>query len=327
MIVLISRAYVTRRAGIARGLAAVAASTLLAGCGLGGGGGSTTPASGSSAPAAPAASSAGAALEEQAGSGSGGGSAVASGTVSSGATGKITGGSTGSFTHSSKTTFSVSRSQVSHSSQTTQYMTPEQAKKLVSRASKTTKPNSTSDKNSAPPASGGSPPAQNQPTAPKTQVLVVTRYKVKVYTVYRNRTITKTVTKTVPPKVPAGAFLPSRHPQLGQRAFTITGTNIGCQVGPTGVRCGIKNRDWTAPVQPRSCKTTWGFTIALAKRGLPEFACGGRSPINPAAKVIPAGWDDKVGDYICEVRSFGVNCFNSKSRSGFLFGRTGYTLY
>jgi hypothetical protein len=78
---------------------------------------------------------------------------------------------------------------------------------------------------------------------------------------------------------------------------------------------------------PISCHSSWGDTIALPSSGLPKFVCGGSSPVDPAAKVVPPGWDDKVGNFICEVRNFGVDCFDSKTRSGFMISRTGYTLY
>lgn len=154
-------------------------------------------------------------------------------------------------------------------------------------------------------------------------------HRIKVFTIYRNRTrtITKTITRTVPPKVPAGAFMPSKRPELAQRAFTITGANVGCVLATSGVRCGIAHRNWTAPAQPKSCKSGWGSTIALAAKGLAKFSCGGSDPVDTSAKVIPSGWDTTVGDYTCQVRSFGVDCFDSKSNSGFTFSRTGYSIY
>lgn len=152
-------------------------------------------------------------------------------------------------------------------------------------------------------------------------------HRIKVFTIYRNRTITKTITKTVPPKVPAGAFLPSKHPELAQSGFTITGTNVGCVLAPTGVRCGIEHRGWTAPAQPKSCKSGWGSIIALATKGLAKFSCGGADPVNTSAKVIPSGWDTTVGNFTCQVRSFGVDCFGAKSNSGFMISRTGYSIY
>jgi hypothetical protein len=171
-----------------------------------------------------------------------------------------------------------------------------------------------------------SPPA----TIPTTRTVVRYVNHYQVHTVYRTRTktktVVKTVVKTVAPDLPVGAFLPSKHPELAQRSFTISGSNIGCQITGARVRCGIQNRAWAAPVQPVSCKYSWGDTIQLGGQGLASFACGGSNPISANAKVIPAGWDDKYGRVTCEIRRFGVNCF-STSRSGFTISRTGYSLY
>jgi hypothetical protein len=161
----------------------------------------------------------------------------------------------------------------------------------------------------------------------RTRIVVLRVTRLKLRTIYRDRTVTKTVTETKNPDVPRGAFLPSSHPVLAQASFTVAGGNVGCQLTSGTVRCAVAHRIWAAPVQPTTCSSTWGNTIALAATGLPLFACGGNSPIDPAAKVIPSGYDDTVGAVTCQVRSFGVNCFNTKSRSGFLLNRTGYTLY
>jgi hypothetical protein len=140
------------------------------------------------------------------------------------------------------------------------------------------------------------------------------------------RTVIHTVTTTVPPKVPAAAFLPSRHPVLVQHSFLIAGGNVGCEFLGNAVRCAVQQRVWAPPVPPASCKSTWGDTIALQGGSPGGFVCGGANPIVPDAKVIPAGWDDKVGNLTCEVRNFGVDCF-SLSNHGFIISRTGYTLY
>ena len=209
-------------------------------------------------------------------------------------------------------------------------LTPTQVQQAQQQASQPAKP-ATHPTTTTPAATTHTTPKSTPPpptrvkTVTKKKVVVVNRYK--VYTVFRTRTITKVVTKVVAPQVPAGAFLPSKHPQLGQQSFTITGSNVSCVIGSSGVRCAIKVRSWTAPAAPASCRSTWGSVIALASRGLPKFACGGSNPLDSPSKVIPSGWDDKVGNYTCQVRSFGINCFDSQSRSGFMIGRTGYTLY
>ena len=152
-------------------------------------------------------------------------------------------------------------------------------------------------------------------------------HRTRVVTLIRTRTVTRTITKTVAPKIPAGAFMPSTKPELAQRVFTISGSNIGCVLSATGVRCGIEHRSWTAPAQPKTCKSSWGDTLALTSQGLAQFACGGGDAVNKLAKVIPSGWDTTVGDYTCQVRSFDVDCFNDKSNSGFTISRTGYSIY
>jgi hypothetical protein len=157
-------------------------------------------------------------------------------------------------------------------------------------------------------------------------VRYVTRYRTHIVYRGQTRTVTKTIVKTVRPDVPVGAFLPSKHPELAQKSFTVTGSNIGCEIDGATVRCGIQHRAWAAPLQPSSCTASWGDTIDLGGHGPPTFACGGSNPISASATLIPSGWDDKVGSVTCEIRSFGVNCF-SASHSGFMISRTGYALY
>jgi hypothetical protein len=161
--------------------------------------------------------------------------------------------------------------------------------------------------------------------------VVLTRYKtntiVHTHTITKTITKTKVVTKDVAPKVPAGAFMPSKRPQIAQHRFMITRGDIACLLAAAGVRCEIQDRDWTAPIAPATCTAQWGSTIALGNIGGAKFACGGANPLTAGGKVIPAGWDDTVGNYTCQIRSFGVDCFNAKSRRGFMISRTGYSIY
>jgi hypothetical protein len=151
---------------------------------------------------------------------------------------------------------------------------------------------------------------------------VRTVFRTKVRTVVRVRT----VTKTLRPAVPSTAFLPSRHPALALASFTVSGSNVWCQIGPGGARCSVKQRVWAAPRQPIKCRTSWGDTISLENRGPAKFVCGRDSGISADAKVIPDGWDDTVGKVTCQVRGIGVDCF-SKSHHGFIMSRTGYAAY
>lgn len=111
-----------------------------------------------------------------------------------------------------------------------------------------------------------------------------------------------------------------------QTSFTVPGSNVGCQIGPGGVRCSIQRRVWAAPAQPSRCGATWGDTISLQAHGPAKFVCGGHSGFSPDAKVIPDGWDDQVGNVTCQIRGIGVDCF-SKAHHGFIISRTGYAMY
>ena len=170
------------------------------------------------------------------------------------------------------------------------------------------------------------PPAQTQTkAATTTKPKVITR----TITVTRRtppKTVIHYVTKKVLPDVPSGAFMPSSHQALAQARFTVPGSNIGCDLVSGGVRCDIQQRAWSAPAQPSSCNATWGNAIAMGATGVPAFACGGASAISSDAKVVPDGWDDKVGTITCQVRSFSVDCFSAHGH-GFIFSRTGYTFY
>ena len=117
--------------------------------------------------------------------------------------------------------------------------------------------------------------------------------------------------------------MPSRHPALALTSFVVTGSNVGCTVAHSSVRCEIVQRVWAPPAQPSTCKATWGNAILLEGTAPTAFACGGTAPISAGATVIPDGWDDQVGQITCQVRTFGVNCFSS-SHHGFILSRTGY---
>ena len=154
----------------------------------------------------------------------------------------------------------------------------------------------------------------------------VYRTRYKVHTVVHVRKVTKTKTKTLRPAVPSGAFLPSMHQALALTSFTVSGSNVGCEIGPGGARCSVQSRVWAAPPQPLRCRTTWGDTIVLQGRKSAKFVCGGASGFAADAKVIPDGWDDTVGNVTCQVRGVGVDCF-SKKHHGFIISRTGYATY
>ena len=339
MIVVITRTYIFLRAYTPRALAAIGVTVAVAACG----GSSTTPPVNTTSVAAgpnpnPGGGVAGALVDAPAGNG---GSAplghagqpkltrvrahmsVGSSRISHAGGGQITSArSAGSVVNAGP---SGSGSGGASSSATTPpkppTLGPNVPKSIARKAVyPTTMPRPTMPPSTAPPTTVITAPS----APPKTIVHTVYRnvYRTKLKTVTRVRT----VTKTLRPDVPTAAFLPSRHPALALTSFTVPGSNVGCQIGPGGVRCSIQRRVWAAPTQPTKCRTTWGNTVSLRPQGPAKFVCGGSSGLSPDAKVIPDGWDDKFGRVTCQVRGIGVDCF-SKTHHGFIISRTGYAVY
>lgn len=328
MIVLIRRTYIFLQARTPRPLLALAVGALLAvlvaGCGAGGGG-STTPTSSVSATPTPTPSGVDLGVGSQVGN-----SGRAVGKISKGSAGSvtrqhlqgITKGTAGTISHVSIN--SIVSKKALESNEQKQLAAEKAAEKAAAERAAANQRKSTHTTPAKPPTISNPVTVtvtvrEKTPTRPaKTHVRTVTRTVIK--------TVNHTVTKTVAPNVPAGAFLPSKHPVIAQQTFTVPGSNVVCQIAAGGIRCGILRRVWAAPVQPASCKGSWGSTIALASHGLAKFVCGGNSPLAANPTVIPVGWDDQVDGFSCQVRSFGVNCF-SPARSGFIISRTGYAFY
>jgi hypothetical protein len=149
-----------------------------------------------------------------------------------------------------------------------------------------------------------------------------------VRVVVERKTVVRDVIVHVPtrPSGPLAAFLSSSNPVLQSAQFVVLGGNVGCSLHAGGLRCTVKRRDWTGPAQPRSCRSGWGNTIELPDKGAAKFICGRASAIAVGAKLIPNGWDDRVGRFTCQVRSIGVYCF-STSGHGLTMSRAGFATY
>jgi hypothetical protein len=327
MIVLMHRTYIFLRGRMPQAAAALAIAALVAGCGSGGGGSTQPTSAGPTATPTPSGVDVG--VGSQVGSNS-----RAVGKISKGSVGsvvrqhpqQVTHGSAGSISHVSINTI-LSKKAIEKAQQK-ELAAEKAAQKAASKqaAANKTATKTTKAKTPVKPPTISSPVTvtvtvrEKSPTrSPKPTVRTVTKTKTVV------KTVDHTVTTTVPPNVPAGAFMPSKHPVIAQPSFTVAGSNVVCEIS-SGIRCAILRRVWAAPVQPTSCKGTWGDTIALRSHGLPKFVCAGNNQPSTNAKVIPVGWDDQVGNFTCQVRSFGINCF-SKARSGFILSRTGYAFY
>jgi hypothetical protein len=338
MIVLIRRTYIFLHARTPRSFVALAVgalvAVLVAGCGSGGGG-STTPTASVNATPTPTPSGVDLGVGSQVGN-----SGRAVGKISKGSAGSVTRqhlhgvtkGTAGTISHvsinsilSKKALDQAQKRRLAAEKAAVQAAQKAAEKAAAERAAANRRKATHKTRTPVKPPTISNPTTitvtvrEKTPAPPaKSTVRTVTKTVVK--------TVNHTVTKTVPPNVPAGAFLPSKQPVLAQDSFTVPGSNVVCQIAAGGIRCGILRRAWAAPVQPASCKGSWGDTLELQRQGLPKFVCGGNSPLSANAKVIPVGWDDQIDGFTCQVRSFGVNCF-SPARRGFILSRTGYAFY
>lgn len=176
----------------------------------------------------------------------------------------------------------------------------------------------------------GSAPAYTTPTPVATTPTVVPKPTTPKPTKHATKPApekVRYVIKVVAPDLPTGAFMPSRHPILSVRRFITKGGNLGCTLTTSQVRCAIVSRVWTPPTQPSACTGSWGDTLLLSHTGMAAFACGGASKPPSQAPVVPDGWDDKIGDFTCQVRTFGVDCFQASDGRGLILSRTGYSTY
>lgn len=152
--------------------------------------------------------------------------------------------------------------------------------------------------------------------------------KVKVETRVLTKVVTKTdtVVKTVAPNIPAGAYLPSTQPPLTLASFVAPGANIGCSLAGGVARCDIQNRVWTPPAQPESCKLDWAQGLEVGGSGPGSFVCAGNTVLD-GRTLVADGRDDTFGPFRCEIRQFGVACYDTADKHGFSISRTGYTTF
>ncbi len=97
-------------------------------------------------------------------------------------------------------------------------------------------------------------------------------------------------------------------------------------VTASSARCDIAVRNWSAPAKPSSCDLAWGQGLTVGPSGGAHFVCAADSALDLNGVAVPSGVDDMVGSITCQVRYFGVTCFNASGR-GFVIGRTGYLTF
>jgi hypothetical protein len=199
--------------------------------------------------------------------------------------------------------------------------------KSKAAAKKTAKGKDSSTKTSKSPSSKSSvftPPATTP--APTPAPTPSSPGATQTVTVSHTSTVTLTKYVHIRPNVPVGAGLPSSHKAASLSSFDAAGGNIGCRIQGGIARCDIAHRVWKPPHKPSSCHAAWAQGLMIGSSGSTSFVCGRTSVLDPTGYYIRPGYDDKVGSVTCQVRSFGVTCFQSDGH-GFFVGRTGYTTF
>lgn len=103
--------------------------------------------------------------------------------------------------------------------------------------------------------------------------------------------------------------------------------NIGCSIGKAGVRCDIRERDWSPPPKPRSCDLDFGQGVAVDKRDRKaSFVCAGDTTLG-AGRTLGYGDSIRRGDLRCRSRGSGMHCRNLRTDHGFALSRGSARLF
>jgi hypothetical protein len=97
--------------------------------------------------------------------------------------------------------------------------------------------------------------------------------------------------------------------------------NIGCSISKRlGVRCDIREREWSVPPKPRSCDFDWDGSLNLDKRGKAKFLCVSDTVFGLGG-TLPYGDQISRGRFTCKSRTTGVRCVNRRNGHGFRVSR------
>jgi hypothetical protein len=111
-------------------------------------------------------------------------------------------------------------------------------------------------------------------------------------------------------------------PAAAATFFESPSGNIGCVIGKgSGVRCDIRERDWSPPPKPAGCPVDWGNGLTVAKRGRGKFTCAGDTVFTTTARQLAYGDAIRRGRFRCVSRMSGMRCANRRNGHGFKLSR------
>ena len=102
--------------------------------------------------------------------------------------------------------------------------------------------------------------------------------------------------------------------------FASPSGNIGCIMTRAGVRCDIRERDWTPPPKPASCELDWGSGVSVGRHGRASIVCAGDTTLG-ASRHLAYGDAERLGRFRCLSRRVGMRCVNRRNGHGFLLSR------
>jgi hypothetical protein len=133
------------------------------------------------------------------------------------------------------------------------------------------------------------------------------------------------VTTAAAPTTPT---VTARTGNQGPHYFETPSHNIGCYVSAHDARCDIRERDWSPPPEPRSCKKIgldYGQGIVVGPHRA-EFICAGDTALGGKA-VLGYGHTAQRGSLNCVSSPDGITCTNLDTRHGFALSRQGYRIF
>lgn len=114
----------------------------------------------------------------------------------------------------------------------------------------------------------------------------------------------------------------------GPHYFETPSHNIGCFLSQHGPRCDIRERTWSPPPEPKSCKkfgVDYGQGIALSSRRA-DFVCAGDTALGGTA-ILGYGQSAQRGAFVCDSEQKGVTCHDIDTGHGFFISRESYRIF
>jgi hypothetical protein len=138
-------------------------------------------------------------------------------------------------------------------------------------------------------------------------------------------TAATTGTSSAPRAQTAAAVPPGNH---GPHYFETPSHNIGCFISRHDARCDIRERSWSPPPEPASCRKIgldYGQGLVVGPHRA-EFVCAGDTSLGGPA-VLGYRRSAQRGSILCVSRTAGITCRNTDTGHGFFLSRASYRIF